>query len=254
MLVNCDTCGKEFRAKPRDKRRYCSSDCYHTATREVDRAERTKFECKNCGVPFWRAPGELRSYVAKFGRPPLYCSIPCSAVGRRADTDADVASKTNCVVCGAAITRARRPGGTIYRLRRICSSECRRKFKLAEHERLRPADEREVQRHVTSQGYIRLRFPNKNGVKGREVLEHRLVMEQHLGRELLPEETVHHKNGDRAFNDLSNIELFSSRHGPGQRVIDKVAFAIEMMTLYPDFVAEAGYKLVKVDGEERAHQ
>ena len=82
-----------------------------------------------------------------------------------------------------------------------------------------------------------IRLPTKAGEPRRETLEHRWVMEQHLGRPLMSEETVHHIDGNRQNNTLANLELFSSRHGPGQRVIDKVAFAVEMIALYPEFLS-----------------
>jgi hypothetical protein len=141
----------------------------------------------------------------------------------------------------------RRPGGTVNRQRKICSPECRSAFKLAEHERLNPSDSREIQRKITKQGYVRLRFPNQNGVKGREVLEHRYVMEQLLGRELHPDETVHHRVKPTTNNDPSNLELFSSRHGPGQRVTEQVEWAIQILTDYADFAQRTGFKLVKIE-------
>jgi hypothetical protein len=53
----------------------------------------------------------------------------------------------------------------------------------------------------------------------RRGLYHRLVMSQALGRCLLPTETVHHIDGDRANNSLSNLEVRHGNHGQGQSIV-----------------------------------
>lgn len=40
-------------------------------------------------------------------------------------------------------------------------------------------------------------------------LQHRYVVEQAIGRKLLPSEVVHHKNGDKTDNRLDNLEVMT---------------------------------------------
>lgn len=72
------------------------------------------------------------------------------------------------------------------------------------------------------------------------VLEHRKIVENLIGRPLLSEETVHHKNGQKKDNRPSNLELWAGGHPAGQRASDLVKYAIEILMRYaPDLLAQA---------------
>lgn len=64
---------------------------------------------------------------------------------------------------------------------------------------------------VDDEGYILVKCPDHPcATKSGYVRQHRLVMEKVLGRYLLPEEVVDHKNRDTSDNDPGNLQLFAS--------------------------------------------
>lgn len=82
---------------------------------------------------------------------------------------------------------------------------------------------------VRKDGYILVYAPDNHpygitkqkGSRNKYILEHRLVMERHIGRYLLPEEVVHHIDENPSNNDISNLQLFATQadhisqgHGP----------------------------------------
>ena len=93
-----------------------------------------------------------------------------------------------------------------------------------------PVRQRFGQGTVTPDGYRRV----MQG--GRYKGEHRVVMEQALGRTLKPYEHIHHRNGDRLDNRLENLELWISGHPVGRRLDDLLSWAV---VEYRDFLLGA---------------
>ena len=64
-------------------------------------------------------------------------------------------------------------------------------------------------------------------------------MQNHIGRALHRHEIVHHVfEGSRQDNRIENLQLWSTSHPPGQRVTDKIAWAV-------DFLSQYGYTVTK---------
>jgi hypothetical protein len=75
---------------------------------------------------------------------------------------------------------------------------------------------------IMKEGYRRIHVEG-----GRRVLEHVYVMEQHLGRRLVPGENVHHKHGMRSENKIEDLELWLVMQPSGQRVADLMEYIAE---------------------------
>ena len=87
---------------------------------------------------------------------------------------------------------------------------------------------------VNSSGYVLLSGyrDHPNSQSNGKILEHVLVMSKMVGRPIMAGETVHHKNGIRTDNRPDNLELWVSRHPPGQRLEDIRKFVSEFIHEY----------------------
>lgn len=117
-----------------------------------------------------------------------------------------------CAVCGTLVERERRTVGAWNGV--ACSRHCAGKLRGMRNVGLRhtTAD------RVIHDGYVRVRHP----VTGKWIREHRLVVEQEIGRPLDRAELVHHENEIKTDNALGNLDIttfseHSSHHNRGER-------------------------------------
>ena len=118
--------------------------------------------------------------------------------------------------------------------RRLCSPHYRRQMKGGTTRADVPVRRPPQNRHV-NHGYAIVTVPVEMRyltLGESQALEHRYVMAQQLGRALWPDESVHHRNGNRLDNRATNLELWSRWQPRGQRIQDKIAYAVELLERY----------------------
>lgn len=263
LTVECAGCGVPMKVGGAQRRVveagrpvYHSQDCrkQHTWVTQP---------CARCGQAVTRP----RSEVAKLLTGRLFCSPECrNATGTKPKTGRDVP----CGHCGKSVWV--RPSADIPGVTRYCSPECSNeaqragrveqtcqhcgKVDLVPPSKVSPYCSRECngaarrrapgETWVDDQGYV-WEFVAEGGRRP----QHRLRMEEVLGRPLLSEEEVHHLSGDRQDNRIDgpprvvngklrsgNLELWSSRQPRGQEIPAKVAWAREILALYGELVPE----------------
>lgn len=134
--------------------------------------------CRQCGQPFRRKMRQASGWWAGA----KFCSATCAQEARRPP-------ELSCRTCGVIF----RPKHGPKRGAKFCSIQC----------------SAAAQRVAEPKSRYR-----QTKVGGRKILEHRLVMEKRLGRRLLSEEVVHHKNEAKLDNSDANLEMTTAReHG-----------------------------------------
>lgn len=92
---------------------------------------------------------------------------------------------------------------------------------------IHPTSSKITMGHITAGGY---RAFMRSGTL---LLEHRVIMELMIKRDLCPDEIVHHKNGNKLDNHPDNLEIMTTKkHNNGKRPKDLLEYAREIIARY----------------------
>lgn len=152
----------------------------------------TSFDCARCGTPCRK--------IVYAKAPPYYCSRRCEAQSRFPEK-----VQLSCTICQKPILRiASHAGNTTTP---CCSPACRNALKSRT---MKGSGNPSYKCGKTKiRGYVKVR------IDGKYYFEHRILMEQHLGRKLQPWESIHHINGIKDDNRIENLEVIHiTRHLP----------------------------------------
>lgn len=183
----CGHCGQSYQTYPSIKPRYCSRLCAGESKKRGAVAT-----CVQCGAEYWKFASRPDS---------LYCSKSCVTTARNLTASnpshhRDISGKNNPMY-GRGLKGLDNPmhGKTKRSAPRWKGGRKIRKdgyiFIVAEDNHPHPSMRKE------------------SGLK--YILEHRAVMEKHLGRYLQPGEVVHHIDKNPRNNNITNLQLFASQ-------------------------------------------
>lgn len=196
----CQMCGKPFTTHTKeqaDRKKYCSEKCRRQAISEAnsggkppsEREGMVELTCPICGTVFYRARSHAERNEENF------CSRECAGV-RRGQEWKEHAHKG----------------------RAAWGKEAEQSFSEKMSGENNPAWKGGVTYFHKKGNYGKykikyVRCPDEYSEMARKdgyVMEHRLIVAQHLGRPLKRSEVVHHKDHDPENNDPHNLILFAS--------------------------------------------
>ena len=101
---------------------------------------------------------------------------------------------------------------------KYCSDKCRIDARIGQPTAKAHANEKKPH----PGGYLLVYAPDHPNAHRGRVLEHRLVMEKAIGRYLLPDEVVHHKDRNKHNNKIDNLELRTNSDHAKEHAVDNL--------------------------------
>ena len=135
------------------------------------------FICQTCGKEFF-VPQHAIDYRATI----KFCSSECYHTSTRKPPKIK-----KCVYCGKEFAIDPK-----HKEKKFCNTKCACDFKRG----------RERKPTIAKSGYKYVWFSDGSGER-----EHRFIIEKQIGRKLTQDEVVHHIDGDRTNNDISNLVI-----------------------------------------------
>lgn len=176
----CEICGKTITTRKDKPSKTCSVECRAILGKRSANLYR---KCKECGLEF----------IAK-KQPNEFCSNKCAAKHRSKDKVQII----KCLNCGSEI---KKPNCHIKE-HNFCSKKCMNEYVVK-------AGLRAAANHPNWNGgnHYQDGYLFKRVAKGSYRGEHRIIVEDVLGRELTNEEIIHHADGNKLNNSPDNLKV-----------------------------------------------
>lgn len=152
-----------------------------------------KTQCSNCGKVINKRPSELKKQN--------YCNKKCRYEHKRIDC--------KCEVCGKGFQKLE----SLKSKHDLCSLECSKIFTSKRMSKMN-VDLNPTRMNEKTKDKIRQKHFKPNRVSYKKIYgrhEHRILMEQKIGRKLKKGEVVHHIDGNIQNNNLDNLHLFKNQ-------------------------------------------